>query len=434
MVGLKGMRRFVPRSTLMRGIVKLSSGTALAQLVSLLAYPLITRIYSDNGFGILAAYVAMVNLVSTASRLKYDAAIPLPSSDQKSFSIVILSLYLNLLGAGIFLGTVLLIPSVRSWLTSEDLPSLVFWLVALGIVLTGAYRALTMWAIRFRNYGTVSKTTVTRSLGTATTQLGFGMMGLQPLGLVLGQLAGSSMGITALLRRSMAGRAIEYPTFREVSRVLREYWRFAVLGGPATVFNTLAGNMPTLLLTGFYSISVAGQFGLAMRVIGVPLELLGASIDNAFYGEIANLGRDKPAKIQGLVTRLTTRLIAVALIPTLALVFFAPALFTLVFGPEWEQAGLFARYLSIFLFFNLVSVPFTSIYMVFEKMGLYMAMSALKAVAATLSVIVPHMMSFTPTTALLIYSLAMGGFYLLFGVVARLIVFRAVRQTSNCEE
>src|SRR5690554_8147650 len=72
----------LPKSSFSRGVSVLIGGTASAQLLSVLAIPFITRLYSPDDFGLLAAFTAFLAFFTVLSAARFDLAIPLPESDQ----------------------------------------------------------------------------------------------------------------------------------------------------------------------------------------------------------------------------------------------------------------------------------------------------------------------------------------------------------------
>src|SRR5947209_3080202 len=85
------------RSSLLGDVAKLASGTAVAQLVGLLAAPLIARLFSPAAFGGLALFAAISGTISVIACWRYELAIVIPEKDQDAGVLVCLSLTLVLL-------------------------------------------------------------------------------------------------------------------------------------------------------------------------------------------------------------------------------------------------------------------------------------------------------------------------------------------------
>ena len=63
------------QSTFIRNVSILVSGTIVAQVIAVLASPILSRLYSPEQFGEYAIFITIVGLLSTISSLSYEMAI-----------------------------------------------------------------------------------------------------------------------------------------------------------------------------------------------------------------------------------------------------------------------------------------------------------------------------------------------------------------------
>ena len=71
----------VVNSKYMRDILVLTSGVGLSQLIPLLLLPILTRFFSPTEFGVLAVYMAIVQLLAISSTFRLEMAVILPKKD-----------------------------------------------------------------------------------------------------------------------------------------------------------------------------------------------------------------------------------------------------------------------------------------------------------------------------------------------------------------
>ena len=76
----------------MYGVSLLVGGTAGAQVLTVLAAPLLTRLYSSEDFGFLSVYTSLLALIGVISSLRYELAIPLLEDDGEAAKVAVLSL------------------------------------------------------------------------------------------------------------------------------------------------------------------------------------------------------------------------------------------------------------------------------------------------------------------------------------------------------
>ena len=136
-LALLGRSSFVRlrRSRFVRNVITLSSGTAVAQLITIAAIPFISRLFDPDEFGVAALFLSIVMLLSVFATLKFEGAIVLPKSDDTAINLLMLSFILSV-GFSLVL---LLISSVLVlfWDNTSDINILGYWLllVPLGVFL-----------------------------------------------------------------------------------------------------------------------------------------------------------------------------------------------------------------------------------------------------------------------------------------------------------
>lgn len=105
MVSLSSLR--VPKSGFIRHIITLVTGAAVAQVVPLLASPLITRLYDPHEVGIQAVYVSWMSTLAVLATARYEMAIVLPAEEKRADNLMGLSL-LCASGLALLVGLVVL--------------------------------------------------------------------------------------------------------------------------------------------------------------------------------------------------------------------------------------------------------------------------------------------------------------------------------------
>ena len=82
-----------PRSFL-RGVTALGSGAAAAQIMPVLAAPLLSRLYLPEEFGIYSLFFAIVAPIAVFATARYEVAVQLPARDRDALRLIYLSLAL----------------------------------------------------------------------------------------------------------------------------------------------------------------------------------------------------------------------------------------------------------------------------------------------------------------------------------------------------
>ena len=75
-----GFSRFFPTGKYKRGVGVLVVGNAIAQLLLILAIPLLSRLYSPAEFGLLSLFTATTAIVGSVVCGRYQFAVALPKT------------------------------------------------------------------------------------------------------------------------------------------------------------------------------------------------------------------------------------------------------------------------------------------------------------------------------------------------------------------
>ena len=63
-------------------VATIVTGTAIAQIIAILATPIVTRFYGPEAFGLFALFSSVAGIFTIIACLRYEPAIMLPNSDE----------------------------------------------------------------------------------------------------------------------------------------------------------------------------------------------------------------------------------------------------------------------------------------------------------------------------------------------------------------
>jgi O-antigen/teichoic acid export membrane protein len=148
-----------------RHVVTLASGTAIAQLLFVLAMPVLSRLYTPSDYGTLAVYSSTLTVLLVLASLRYEAAIPLPEDEEVAGSL--LALTLLVLAAMAVLLALLVWLAGDAFVARANVAALrpYLWLIPVGLLGAGTHQALAYWAIRRRAFGRIARTSLRAAAG-----------------------------------------------------------------------------------------------------------------------------------------------------------------------------------------------------------------------------------------------------------------------------
>jgi O-antigen/teichoic acid export membrane protein len=351
------LAQLFPVGSFARNVGVLTGGTVFAQGLAILSLPLLTRLYSPDDFSLLAVYSAVIGIVTVVSCLRYNIAIPLPEEDADALALLAVAL-----GAGVAVSLLLALPVLFAPEATAALlgqPELrpYLWLIPLGVLFASTYNALQYWASRKKRFVLVTQTRVTRAIGGIGAQAGIGAVQASPFGLLFGHMLYSGLGVFGLLRdllkrdRAALG-GITGPRVLEQSRL---YARFPLWSVPESLFNTAGSQVPLILIAAVSAGPEAGYLMLAMRVMGLPMGLVGSSVAQVFAAEAPQ--RLRSGTLGPFTRRTMWALLRSGAGPLLAIGILSPFLFPWIFGPDWARAGWLVAWLTPGFILQFVASP-----------------------------------------------------------------------------
>ena len=407
------LRKRALGSTFWRAVGVVAGGAAFAQSLSLLAAPILTRLYAPAEYGIFALYLSILFVLLVVCTLRYDLAIPLPEDDAAAAHLLVLALVVAL-GMSLLFGIAVMLGAGRV-LSGTPASALApyLWLGPIALFAAGVYESLTYWAMRRKAFAAIAKTRMIQGVGRVSTQLALGALGAGPVGLISGDVVGraGSGGMLAGIIGRGSWLAISAVRPAGLRRIAIRYRRFAALSTGSALLDTGTLHLPALLLSASFAMEVVGWFSLAQQVIYLPLGLIALAVSQVYAGDAPRATREGPAQLRRVFLKTSLGLALIGAAPAIALALFGPPLFALVFGTQWAQAGTFASLMAPILFFTLVVSPLTYTLNVLERPDILLVWNGIRFVAVLGALIGVPALGGTAVEAVTAYSVTLTAAY-----------------------
>jgi len=410
-----------------RGVIVLAGGTAAGQIISIIAMPIITRLYTPKDFGILSIYLSVLTILAAVISLRYELAIPLPKRDHIARQVVRLGFIIVMLSTIIVILVGFLFE--KTFITFFQLDELLMeylWLLPLSFLAIGLYNLLSYWAIRKKEYHLIAKTKLSQSVSGVTTHITMGYLQSGAFGLIIGSIVGQVVGIFSLFlffKKSIPKKKSKIAIkIKRIFAVAVKYRQFPQFSMPAGLMSATGQSAPALLLAEFYGLEIAGYFLLANKVIGAPLQMIGSSISQVYYAEAAQIVRTKPSHLKRLFLSLTKKLFYFSLLLSLILILTGKWVFLLVFGEEWEIAGIYVSILALMFFARFITNPLAVTFSILEKQRLTLLIQIIIIISSVGSLLIAPALDLSHAEAIMLYSFTM---FVAYGSIF-FILFRTI--------
>jgi O-antigen/teichoic acid export membrane protein len=363
---LKGI--FISKSSFTANVLTLVMGISVSQIIPILALLVLTRIYSPQHFGIFAIYTSVVSAIAVISTGGYEFAVMLPDKDEDALNIVVAILIICFFISSIsfiILG-VFNIPIAKMLGNSEI--SFFLYLVPLMVFPFGAYQAFYYWLNRKKEYKKITINKIIQALFTAAALITMGFMGFGAGGLIYGGIAGQLLASTIMgcqIWKENKGQKVMLD-YNYAKKLLKRYRGFPRYALPTNFINTIAIQIPTVLLNNFFGSLIVGFFGLTQRVFQTPISLISLSVRDVFIERASSDYRNK-GSCTDIFLKTFKGMSFFSFVLFLIVFLTGPILFSVVFGNGWRLAGRFAQILSPVLFLRMLIVPLGNVFNVIEK-------------------------------------------------------------------
>ncbi|WP_440952856.1 oligosaccharide flippase family protein [Methanococcoides sp. FTZ1] len=364
-------------SDFIRNIMKLVSGSMVAQIIGILLFPIISRIYSPDDFGVFQLFLSIASIIAIVSCLTYHLAIMLPRENEDSANIV--SLCFILLVITSVASGLIFIPLSEGIADLLNTPDLAGYLILLPLVifLSGLFNVLNYWSSRRVRFGVVAGSRIANSLGSRLSQVGIGSYRPSPMGLIAGYLTGFFLANLLMLFHFKSD--IQY--FRKISvnrmkEMAIRYKRFPKFSMGSLFVNTFSFQLPPFMLAFYFTSAIVGHYSFANQILALPVTLIGGATSQVFFQKASEV-KNENGNFKELVAEVHRKLILIGAFPLIVFMIVGEDLFTFFLGAEWYSAGIYAKILAPWLFIRFMYSPISSVFDILEKQNIELVFNIL---------------------------------------------------------
>lgn len=357
-------------SPFVSNVLKLTSGSVVAQGLGILAAPILTRLFAPEAFGVAALFTSITGIIGVVACLRYELSIMLPKTDEEAANLLGISLCFVLMITGIsaliifFAGDV-----IAQMLNSPELKKYL-WLLPIAVFVGGVFLSLNYWYSRTKHFGRLSIARIVSSVTMQATKVSAGFAGFVSGGVLIGTTVLGQIVSTIVLGGQIwrDNRRLFKDNIRWERMVagLRRHKRFPIYSTWSALLNSTSQQMPVLILAFYFSPEVVGYFALGRAVLGLPMSMIGTSIAQVFYQKAAE-AHSRAGDLPRVVEEVFKRLVSLGIFPILLLTLIGEDIFIVFFGERWAEGGVYVQILAIWIFFQFISSPISTLFSVLEK-------------------------------------------------------------------
>lgn len=337
------------QSALLRRLGALASGTVLAQVVQLLNFVALAKLYTLTEVGIYGVFAAIVGTLAPVALLGYEMLIPGTSDEDLGPYLKAMLLLL--------LPMVLLLGLMAMLLSYGHAQAIGLWVAG-----TVIQRLAEMHNVRTNRFRWISVARLMPPVTMALLLVAFAWLDVQGIDRLIDWQAGLTLALGLTYAGLTLPRAVlsTRHTMTMMGATLRKSVNAPLYLMPSNLLNLAAYNVPVLVIGHWFGPELAAQYAYVLRFGFGPVGLVGSTLYQVFYGFLSEAVRTGNKAMFDQYARARKHMRPVAVVVAVGMALIYPLGFRYVLGPQWMTAGwismLFAPLFAIMLYTNSVSV------------------------------------------------------------------------------
>lgn len=402
---MKKIFSLIKNNEFVKNVLTLLTGSTIGQVFVLLVMPVISRLYSEELFGIYFIFISTINILKKVTTLRLELAIVLPKKDFWAINAFALSFLFTFLTSSFFL---VMFAMFHKLLTNiADLSQITQYYLLLPVTLffIGIYETFSAWNNRKKQYKKMSIGKITFNFTTGGLQIGAYFTLLKKSGLIFGFVLGQAIGAITMVSLTIKDilKNIKDVKLKRMKIILIRYKKIPTFNTLINFVTNISNEIPIYLITGFYSTAVAGFYGMANKIVGTPFSLLGNSIGQVFYQKASEtINEKKPLK--PLIKSNVKNTFKIIALPVVLILIFSPFIY-IILGDEWRRLWMYIYILLPSFVIGFVAQPISVIPTITNKQHILVVLLVLSTIIKFIAFFVGFRLSSNPLIALAFLSI-----------------------------
>jgi O-antigen/teichoic acid export membrane protein len=367
--------------------------------------------YGPNELGVYAVFLSWSFILGIFGVLRLDFYLMIPKEESKAlglfkFASSFLFTFFFIFIALIYLFSLFIFFDITLWL-----------FIAFGFFIQGVLSCFLFWNTRKEQWSNMAWAKSVGAISIFLFQLLFAISfrnvfsKSENYGLLTGNIIGSAFFI-AWLAKEFPWTEFRKITFQESYQSVLEIFDMAKISFVSDLLNTISLQIPPILIQNIFGNAVAGQFHLANKIGGQPLQILNKSLSKVYAQEVSKAWHEDTTKISKINYLTLKYMVSILFFPMLGLMVFGPYMVNSIFGSKWEEAGHILKILVPLFFARTLYNPFSSLpeLLRIPKIGFYFNLTLFFITIALFAMV--YLLRIPLISFLWTYSIFLGGLYL----------------------
>ncbi|MBD8013369.1 lipopolysaccharide biosynthesis protein [Planococcus wigleyi] len=326
-----------------RAIITLASGSLIAQLITILVAPLLTRIYTPEELGMYALILTAESLLGGIICARYDVSIVSEPNEKNVFPLIKLSILITIVFSTL---ATIAYGIYFSYFAKEGYGLYLLIFLFLMLIINGLLRVLEAYNNRMKDYKTISSVyvakTFTQNIGTVI----LGLLHFSVYGMLFAHVTGMLAGLKKQAKSILPSvKDLYLINSTRLKEVMKMHYRLPLYSAPAQFANRFSYTSIFFFIEFLFGLGTLGFYSISNKALGLPLSVMSNNISKVFFEE-ASREYDETGKFKKSFNKTSLLLITLAIPMVIIIYLFSPSIFKFAFGNSWIEAGVYVQILA----------------------------------------------------------------------------------------
>lgn len=392
-------------------IAKLTMGSFIGQLITILVSPITTRIYNAEELGIYTLLLTIVNMIGPVVCAKYEMAIVTENEEKKVYALIVLCTIINIIIS------IISIIGYTIYLVCTNMFSAIYiiYLIIIFIILllNGLSNVLIYYNNRNKDYDIISKVYVVRILVQNILLIVLGLLKCSVMGLIIAQLLGMLVGIRKQAEKLIPHlKELKYVKKEEIIEVAKNNKKLMLYTAPSNLVNLASYSILNFFITGLYGTTIFGYYSMSYRMLGLPLTLISRNIAQIFFEKATTENREVGGFTKTL-RKTTWGLLIVSIIMVVGLELLAPWAFCIFFGESWKVSGEYVQILAWMFGIRLIVAALTPALVIVKRQDIELKIQCMFILTSIIIYIISNRYSLSIEQFLILITICYSVIYII---------------------
>lgn len=367
MIGNKIRNLF--QKNIVKNVFKIASGNIIAQILSFIFTPILSRLYGPVYYGDLGILISISNIIMTGASLGLVSAIMSPKDNETAsalYKICNLSCFMIFILFLVF--AFLSYPYVTIMNTSGDYYFSVF--LMLLMMFSGSYMSVqSIWANRVEAYKLLLINPILFIIVKFIVAILTYKLGYKEYGLIFSVILGQFVVILHLFI-ALRDKPYYYKTqFKDLFNIYKQYISFTKYQMTSNLIKVVSNSLPVLMFGSVFGSAFVGEYNMGTTLLQLPITLIAGAVGQVHFREATKLynNGESPAL---LTFKVAKNIMLASFIPLLLISIFGKQIFSLFLGKEWIEAGNIVEIRGLEFVFTCAFYSISYIYVIIKKQNI----------------------------------------------------------------